>query len=150
MRCVSTSQNNGGMTEFQDGPDNGGSGLDGSSTDRIIEGFARINEKVNAMRNQRLNDPDSLGDKAVKFALPSIAGFVAGKLFTLAWNKFVARKRPSDGTGELGDGVVDQQESLFMSILFAALSAAVGAAVSQLSDRGSKALVARRHRRQSD
>lgn len=44
----------------------------------------------------------------------------------------------------------DQQESLFMSILFAALSAAVGAAVSQLSDRGSKALVARRHRRQSD
>ena len=61
-----------------------------------------------------------------------------------------APKRPSDGTGELGDGVVDQQESLFMSILFAALSAAVGAAVSQLSDRGSKALVARRHRRQSD
>lgn len=83
MRCVSTSQNNGDMTEFQDGPGNGGSGLDGSSTDRIIEGFARINEKVNAMRNQRLNDPDSLGDKAVKFALPSIAGFVAGKLFTL-------------------------------------------------------------------
>ena len=72
---------------------------------------------------------------------------MAGKLFTLVWNKFVARKRPSDGTGELGDGVVDQQESLFMSILFAALSAAVGAAVSQLSDRGSKALVARRHRR---
>lgn len=138
------------MTEFQDGPGNGGSGLDGSSTDRIIEGFARINEKVDAMRNQRLNDPDSLGDKAVKFTLPSIAGFVAGKLFTLVWNKFVARKRPSDGTGELGDGVVDQQESLFMSILFAALSAAVGAAVSQLSDRGSKALVARRHRRQSD
>ena len=134
------------MTEFQDGPGNGGSGLDGSSTDRIIEGFARINEKVDAMRNQRLNDPDSLGDKADKFALP----FVAGKLFTLVWNKFVARKRPSDGTGELGDGVVDQQESLFMSILFAALSAAVGAAVSQLSDRGSKALVARRHRRQSD
>ena len=95
------------MTEFQDGPGNDGSGLDGSSTDRIIEGFARINEKVDAMRNQRLNDPDSLGDKAVKFALPSIAGF-------------------------------------------AALSAAVGAAVSQLSDRGSKALVARRHRRQSD
>ena len=102
------------MTEFQDGPGDGGSGLDGSSTDRIIEGFARINEKVDAMRNQRLNDPDSLGDKAVKFALPSIAGFVAGKLFTLVWNKFVARKRPSDGTGELGDGVVDQQESLFM------------------------------------
>ncbi|MFR8697350.1 MAG: DUF4235 domain-containing protein [Bifidobacterium bifidum] len=90
------------MTEFQDGPGNGGSGLDGSSTDRIIEGFARINEKVDAMRNQRLNDPDSLGDKAVKFALPSIAGFVAGKLFTLVWNKFVARKRPSDGTGRAG------------------------------------------------
>ena len=107
------------MTEFQDGPGNGGSGLDGSSTDRIIEGFARINEKVDAMRNQRLNDPDSLGDKAVKFALPSIAGFVAGKLFTLVWNKFVARKRPSDGTGELGDGRRrTSTESLFMSILF--------------------------------
>ncbi|KAB5605553.1 DUF4235 domain-containing protein [Bifidobacterium jacchi] len=121
-----------------------------STADRIIAGFDRINDKVDDMRAKRLDDPDSLGDKALKFALPSIAGFVAGKLFTLAWNRSVGRNRAAKRGGEaLGDGVVDGKESVFMSVAFAALSAAIGAAVSTLSDRGSQAIVDRRHRRRN-
>ncbi|KAB8288448.1 hypothetical protein DSM100688_1015 [Bifidobacterium ramosum] len=120
-----------------------------STADRIVAGFDRINEKVDAMRAERINDPDSLGDKLLKAALPSVAGFIAGKLFTLAWNHGVARRRglrpTSDGT--LGDGVVDDKESLLASLMFSALSASIGAVVSQLSDRGSQAIVNRRHRK---
>lgn len=123
------------MTEFQSD----------STADQIIAGFDRINDKVDAMRAQRLNDPDSLGDKLLKFALPSVAGFVAGKLFTLLWNRGTSRVA---GRGKLGDGVVDEQESFVMSLLFSALSAAIGAVVSQLSDRGSQAIVDHRHRKQ--
>ncbi|KAB7788980.1 DUF4235 domain-containing protein [Bifidobacterium leontopitheci] len=122
----------------------------GSTTDRIIAGFDRINDKVDDMRAQRLNDPDSLGDKALKFMLPSIAGFIAGKLFTLVWNRSIGRGKTAKSGGDaLGDGVVDEKESVVMSVLFAALSAAVGAGVSTLSDRGSQALVNRRHRRRN-
>ncbi|MCH9275692.1 DUF4235 domain-containing protein [Bifidobacterium amazonense] len=124
-----------------------------STADQIIAVFDRINEKVDAMRAKRINDPDSLGDKFLKFALPSVAGFVAGKLFTFAWNRSLGRNRKAAsqaGAGSFGDGVVDEKESLMMSVLFSALSAAVGAAVSQLSDRGSQAIVDRRHRRRND
>lgn len=129
------------MTEFQAE----------STADRIVAGFDAINKKVDAMRADRLNDPDSLGDKLLKAALPSVAGFVAGKAFTMLWNRGTARhaRKNVNGDGTLGDGTVDQQESLLMSLLFSALSAAIGAAVSQLSDRGSQAIVDRRHRRHS-
>lgn len=117
-----------------------------STADRIVVGFDKINEKVDTMRAERLNDPDSLGDKLLKAALPSIAGFVAGKVFTVLWNRGTSRRK--SGTGALGDGVVDDHESFVMSLLFSALSAAIGAVVSQLSDRGSQAIVDRRHRKQ--
>lgn len=117
-----------------------------STADRIVVGFDKINEKVDTMRAERLNDPDSLGDKLLKAALPSIAGFVAGKVFTVLWNRGTSRRK--SGAGTLGDGVVDDHESFVMSLLFSALSAAIGAVVSQLSDRGSQAIVDRRHRKQ--
>lgn len=119
-----------------------------SSADDVIAVFDRINEKVDAMREKRLNDPDSLGDKLLKSVLPSLAGLVAGQLFTMLWNRTVGgRKSVAPSDGRLGDGVVDERESVLMSILFAGLSAAFGAAVSHLSNRGSQALVDRRHRR---
>lgn len=118
------------MTEFQDE----------STADRIIAQLDRVNAKVDDMRNERLNDPDSMGDKLLKFALPSIAGFVAGKAFQLLWNK---------GTGAKLSEEDEAQQGLLMSVLFAALSAAFTASVSMLSDRGSKAFVARRHRKRA-
>ena len=138
-RRVALSPDNGHMTDFQPT----------SNADAVIAVFDRINEKVDAMRARRLNDPDSLGDKLLKSALPSLAGLVAGQLFTMLWNRTVGagRKSGNPSDGRLGDGVVDERESVLMSILFAGLSAAFGAAVSHLSNRGSQAIVDRRHRR---
>lgn len=34
-----------------------------SSADRAVDSLHRIDEKVNRLREDRLNDPDSLGDK---------------------------------------------------------------------------------------
>lgn len=143
------------MTDFQTNPN--------GNVDQIVDAFGRFDAKVDAMRERRLNDPDSLGDKMLKFAIPSVAGFIASKAFQLVWNGLMAQRASqragrhsaqsavtrenSVGSGKLGDGTIDEQESLFMSIAFSALSAALSAVVSQLSDRGSQALVNRRHRR---
>ncbi|OZG61836.1 hypothetical protein BLEM_1373 [Bifidobacterium lemurum] len=112
-------------------------GYEGSSADRIVAQFHAIDDKVNAMRDQRLNDPDSLGDKLIKFTLPTLAGLAAGKAFQLLWDRGPGRKTAGDAA----------QQGLVMSLAFAAASAAFGAIVSQLSDRGSQALVDRRHRK---
>lgn len=114
-----------------------------SSADRIVAAFHRFDGKVDAMRNRRLNDPDSLGDKLLKMALPALAGLVAGKLFNGAWNRSAARRNMRRGAA------ADADQGLLMSLIFAGTSAAVGAVVSKLSDRGSQALVDRRHRRRT-
>ena len=103
---------------------------DSSTADRIVASLGAVNAKVDEMRSNLEHDPDSLGDKILKAALPSIAGLVAGKLFQVVWNRGTAKHN--------GNGFI-------MSVLFAGLSAAVGAAVAQLSNRGSQALVDRRH-----
>ena len=98
-----------------------------SSADRAVDSLHRIDEKVNRLREDRLNDPDSLGDKLIKSAVPALAS-----------------KR------NLRKGLAaDAPQSLAMSLAFAAVSAALGAVVSQLSDRGSKAFVDHRHRKPS-
>lgn len=112
----------------------------GSSVDQIVAGFHAIDERVNAMREQRLNDPDSLGDKLIKYFIPTLAGLVAGKLFQALWNRGTSRTAKA-AAGE------DAQQGLLMSVLFAGASAAFGAILTTLADRGSKAFVNRRHRR---
>ena len=104
-----------------------------SSADRIVASLHNVDEKVNALREQRINDPDDLCDKMFKVAAPTLAGLVFGKLFELAWRKSVGRKR----------------KELALNLVFGVASAGLGALVSQLSDRGSQALVDRRHSRQS-
>ena len=114
-----------------------------SSTDRAIDGLHRIDEKVNKLREDRLNDPDSLGDKLIKSAVPALAGMVAGKVLQTLWDKGASRRNLRKGLD------ADAPQGLAMSLIFAAVSAAIGAVVSQLSDRGSKAFVDRRHRKAS-
>jgi hypothetical protein len=110
-----------------------------SGADRAVAALHKIDEKVNAMRNQRLNDPDSFGDKIFKFVVPSLAGLVFGKMFEMVWRKSVGRK------ATLPDGTTDARKDATLGIAFAVISAALGALVSQLSDRGSKAIVNHRH-----
>ena len=111
-----------------------------SDADRVVEGLHRIDQKVDDLRNQRLNDPDSLGDKLVKSAVPALAGLVAGKLFQIAWDKGAARRNVIKGLA--ADALNGNRDR-------AAISAAFGAIVSQLSNQGSQAFVERRHRKAS-
>lgn len=110
-----------------------------SSADRIVARFHDIDRKVNAMREQRLNDPDSLGDKLIKLAVPAITGMLAGHIFQRIWDRTTSPRRSR--TGQDGD------QGLLMSLVFAGCSAAFGAVLTQLSDRGSKAFVEHRHRK---
>lgn len=151
----------------------------GSAADEAVAMFHRIDRKVNAMREAKLADPDSLGDKVIKAALPALAGLVAGKLFDVLWRKGTGmgpsasrrgrRRGVAADTGATagssashaaggaagntaaaaGTSAPDAstQQGLVMSLLFAAASAAFGAVVSTLSDRGSQAWVKHRQRK---
>ena len=88
------------------------------------------------MRQRRMADPDTLGDKALKMIIPSLAGLVGGKLFQMVWNSVMARVHPRPD-----DDVKDQQQGLIMSVLFAAASAAFGTLLTRLSDKGANSLV---------
>lgn len=111
-----------------------------SSADRVVAALHTVDEKVNAMRDQRLNDPDSFGDKIFKSVVPTLAGLVLGKAFEMVWKKSVGRKAVrADGT----------KNEAALGIVFAVVSAGFGALVSQLSGRGSKAIVDKRHARQA-
>ena len=105
-----------------------------SSADRIVASLHNVDEKVNALREQRINDPDDLCDKMFKMAAPTLAGLVFGKLFELAWRKSVGRK------AVLPDGTTDKRKELALNLVFGVASAGLGALVSQLSDRGSQPL----------
>lgn len=114
-----------------------------SEADSAVEALHRIDRKVDAMRERRLSDPDTLGDKLLTWALPSIAGLVAGKLLDGVWQRGVRRSNLRRGLD------ADAPQGLLMSIAFAAMSAALGAAVSQLADRGSRNMVGRLQRRRN-
>lgn len=110
-----------------------------STADRVVAALRNIDGKVNAKCDQRLNDPDSFGDKIFKFAMPTLVGLAFGKVFEMAWKQSVGRK------ATLPDGTTDARKDAILGIAFAVISAALGALVSQLSDRGSKAIVNHRH-----
>ncbi|WEV52880.1 DUF4235 domain-containing protein [Bifidobacterium sp. ESL0704] len=116
-----------------------------SSADRIVETLQHVDQKVETMRQNRLQDPDTLGDKIVKIVLPTALGALAGKIFKAVWDSQVTNRRRSTG------GITEdsQQQGLIASIIFAAASAAFGSVISSLSTRGSNALVTRRQNRRS-
>ncbi|PST45574.1 hypothetical protein CPA40_10355 [Bifidobacterium callitrichos] len=117
-----------------------GSNYSSSTADEAVEALHRIDEKVNDMRERRLNDPDSLLDKLFKCAVPSLVGMIAGKAFQMLWDQGTSKRNLARGLA------ADAPQGFVASLAFAAASAAFGAIVSQLSDRGSKAFVDHRHR----
>lgn len=116
-----------------------------STADDIVGKLNAIDEKVNTMRRKQINNPDSLGDKIFKAALPSVIGVVGGKIFKAAWDKSVVDRH---GSAKLHDGEA-QQQSLLASMTFAALSAAFTAVITELGGRGSEAFITRRQSRRS-
>ncbi|RYQ28873.1 DUF4235 domain-containing protein [Bifidobacterium pseudolongum] len=106
------------------------------TADRTVAAINKVDTKVTEMRQRRMADPDTLGDKALKMIIPSLAGLVGGKLFQMVWNSVMARVHPSPD-----DDVKDQHQGLMMSVLFAAASAAFGTLLTRLSDKGANSLV---------
>ena len=100
------------------------------TADKTVAAINKVDTKVTEMRQRRMADPDTLGDKALKMIIPSLAGLVGGKLFQMVWNSVMARVHPRPD-----DDVKDQQQGLIMSVLFAAASAAFG------TDKGANSLV---------
>ncbi|MBI0061946.1 DUF4235 domain-containing protein [Bifidobacterium apousia] len=113
----------------------------GGMADQVVGMLHQVDGKVNDMRNSIESDPESLTDKLVKFALPSIAALLAGKLFQAFWSGLVRKRNGGVDSPE------EDQESATDGLLFGVLSAAVIALVSGLSERGSQALIDRRHQR---
>lgn len=113
----------------------------GGMADQVVGMLHQVDCKVNDMRNSIESDPDSLTDKLVKFALPSIAALLAGKLFQSFWSGLVRKRNGGVDSPE------EDQESAAAGLLFGVLSAAVTALVSGLFERGSQALIDRRHQR---
>ena len=109
--------------------------------DQVVGMLHQVDGKVNDMRNSIESDPESLTDKLVKFALPSIAALLAGKLFQAFWGGLVRKRNGGVDSPE------EDQESATAGLLFGVLSAAVTALVSGLFERGSQALIDRRHQR---
>ena len=50
-----------------------------SSADRVVAALHTVDEKVNAMRDQRLNDPDSFGDKIFKSVVPTLPDWCSAR-----------------------------------------------------------------------
>lgn len=106
------------------------------TTDKTVAAINKVDTKVTEMRQRRMADPDTLGDKALKMVIPTLAGLVGGKIFQMVWNNVTARVHPGPD-----DDAKDQQQGLMMSVLFAAASAAFGTLLTRLSDRGANSLV---------
>ncbi|WP_165496277.1 DUF4235 domain-containing protein [Alloscardovia theropitheci] len=115
-----------------------------ASVARTREQLRSIDSKVNSMRSRIKNDPDDAFDKLIKFALPTIAGLIIGKLTEFAWKsgkkRILGDKAVDDEGNDLTDGII-------ASMIFAALSAAIGSLVSNLADRSSAGIVNLRHKR---
>ncbi|WEV69499.1 DUF4235 domain-containing protein [Bifidobacterium sp. ESL0775] len=98
------------------------------------------------MRQNRLQDPDTLGDKIFKIVMPTVLGALAGKVFKTIWDSRVTNRRGPAG----GDAAEDaNQQGFVASIIFAAVSAAFSSVISTLGTRGSDALVTRRQNRRN-
>ncbi|MEE1295409.1 MAG: DUF4235 domain-containing protein [Bifidobacterium sp.] len=122
-----------------DAKDGAAKGMDlDATTDKVVGQLNKVDDKVTELRAQRMSDPDTLGDKAVKMALPSLIGMVAGKVFQSVWDTMMNKIHPSPD-----DDAKDRQNGIIMSMLFAAVSGAFGVLVTRGSDKGTDWLVHR-------
>lgn len=114
-----------------------------SDKDRIIESLSQVDKAVRSKREQILSDPDDLIDKSAKFLIPAAAGFAVGKIFDILWRKATGKPAKSGKFSNKNSA----EKTLLSSMLFAGLSAALGAASNYIFSGLSNKLVNRRHRK---
>ncbi|KFI54418.1 DUF4235 domain-containing protein [Bifidobacterium choerinum] len=113
-----------------------------ATTDRTVAALNNVNDKVTAMREARMADPDTLGDKVFRMAFPAVVGLIGGKVFSSVWNLVTAKIHPNPD-----DDAQDRQQGLVMSMLFAAASAAFGTLLTDVSTKGVQKIITRLQRR---
>lgn len=113
-----------------------------NTTKETVQRIDKVNNKITDLREQRMRDPDTLGDKAFELAFPALVGMVAGKAFQSVWNLVTNKVHPGPEDDE-----ADRKQGLLMSVLFAAASAAFGTVVTTYSDKLTQSIVSRLQRK---
>lgn len=111
----------------------------------IVERFHEADGKIAQARQRLLDDPDTLGDKAFKSIVPMLTGILGGKAFQWIWDNTLTKY--SRNTRHGAEEESTHQQGIFASIIFAVLSAAFGAVISEFSNRSTQAVVNRIQRR---
>ncbi len=114
-----------------------GSDLD-DTTRKAVGTIEKANSAVDAGRSRLRSDPDTLSDKALRSAIPAVATLIGSRGLAAAWKKMTG----SDHTPGAGT-----HDGLVQSMLFAAVSAAFGALVSQTAVSAVTAFIRHRQRR---
>ena len=113
-----------------------GSDLD-DTTRQAVGAIEKANSAIDAGRARLRSDPDTLSDKALRSAVPALATLIGSRGVAAAWKKMTG----SDHTPGVGT-----QDGLAQSMLFAAVSAALGALISQTAVSAVSAFIRRRQR----
>ena len=122
-----------------------------------VQRLNAANHKIDALRERRLKNPNTLGDSLLKAALPSLATFIAGQIAHVIWKKHVDTKkinlnsnnRPNNLSKEkiAQKQCINQEEPLLMSLGFAVFSAILTTIVGRLVSSGTLSYIARRQRK---
>ena len=123
----------------------------------ILEQIHSVDSKITQQRNKIQNDPDDLSDKLLKAVIPALAGIVIGQIATIAWNKIMPSSlaQGKRGRGRKTQNLTTSPEEVNVAVsiaaaaAFAAFSSALGSVASQLSQRGSQAIVDHKHSRKN-
>lgn len=110
----------------------------GSTADAIIARLQAADTALAALKARRERDPETLGDKILLFALPTIAGVIIGHIMQSVWSGVERRS--------IAGGNTKSTTSLMASLSRTAISAAVAAVTNQLSGMAAQAIVRRHHR----
>ncbi|MBF9308953.1 DUF4235 domain-containing protein [Bifidobacteriaceae bacterium NR044] len=122
-----------------------------------VQRLNAANHKIDALRERRLKNPNTLGDSLLKAALPSFATFIAGQIAHVIWKKHVDTKKINLNSNNHPNNLskekieqkqrVKQEEPLLMSIGFAVFSAILTTIVGRLVSSGTLSYIARRQRK---
>lgn len=122
-----------------------------------VQRLNAANHKIDALRERRLKNPNTLGDSLLKAALPSFATFIAGQIAHVVWKKHVDTRKINSDSNNRHNNLskekiaqnqrVKQEEPLLMSIGFAVFSAILTTIVGRLVSHGTLSYVARRQRK---
>ena len=122
-----------------------------------VQRLNAANHKIDALRERRLKNPNTLGDSLIKAALPSFTTFIAGQIAHVIWKKHVDTRKINLDSNNHPNNLskekiaqkqrVKQEEPLLMSIGFAVFSAILTTIVGRLVSSGTLSYIARRQRK---